>query len=121
MSPRVTTVFLALTVASFALVFLQFGVILLSWRSWSLDIVLLTFPLVILTNILPVTIGGLGLREGTAALLLAHYGVSSADAAVTALLSSTVNTYLPGLAGALLFPLSAGRPAAGGVQPLEET
>ena len=31
---------------------------------------LLTFPLVVLTNALPITIGGLGVREGTAAALL---------------------------------------------------
>ena len=109
LSFRATTIFLALTVASFAVVMLQFAVILLSWRSWSLDIILLTFPLVILTNILPITIGGLGVREGAAAVLLAHYGVPSADAALTALISSGFNTYLPGVVGALLFPIAPGR------------
>lgn len=106
LTPRSTTVFLALTFASFAVIMAQFGLILLSWRPWSLDIVLLTFPLVILTNVLPITVGGLGVREGTAALLLSHYGVSAADAGLTALLSATVNTYIPGLVGAMLFPVA---------------
>jgi uncharacterized membrane protein YbhN (UPF0104 family) len=104
LSPRSTTVFLFLTLLAFAVVLLQFGVILLSWRAWSPDIVFLTFPLVVLTNVLPITIGGLGVREGVAALLLAHYGVSAADAALAAFLMFAINTALPGIAGALLFP-----------------
>jgi len=104
LSPRWTTVYLALTFASFAVVLLQFGIILLSWHSWSPDIVFFTFPLVVLTNVLPITIGGLGIREGTAALLLSHYGVSPSHAAVAAFLMFAVNTALPGLVGALMLP-----------------
>ena len=111
LSPVNTTTFLALTLLAFAVVFLQFGVILLSWHAWSLDIVLLTFPIVILTNILPLTVGGLGIREGTAAALLSRYGVSPADAALVAFLSFLMNTALPGLIGAFLVPV-AGRPSA---------
>lgn len=104
LSPATTTFFLALTALSFAVVLLQFGLILLSWRSWSPDIVFLTFPLVVLTNVLPITIGGLGVREGAAVLLLGHYGVSPAHAALAAFLMFTVNTALPGLIGAALTP-----------------
>jgi uncharacterized membrane protein YbhN (UPF0104 family) len=111
LTPLNTSVFLAVTALAFAVVFLQFGVILLSWHAWSLDIVLLTFPLVILTNILPLTVGGLGIREGTAAALLSHYGVSPADAALVAFLSFVMNTALPGLVGAFLTPVAGNRPA----------
>jgi uncharacterized membrane protein YbhN (UPF0104 family) len=104
LTPGATSSFLALTLAAFVVVLLQFGLILLSWRSWSPDIVFLTFPLVILTNVLPVTIGGLGVREGAAALLLSHYGVPAADAALAAFLMFSINTALPGLIGALLLP-----------------
>jgi glycosyltransferase 2 family protein len=114
LSPLKTSVFLAITFLAFAVVFLQFGVILLSWRNWSLDVVLLTFPLVILTNVLPLTIGGLGIREGTAAALLSHYGVLPADAAVVAFISFAMNTALPGLIGAFLLPVT-GRPAKPGI------
>lgn len=99
-----TTTFIALTVLAFVVVLLQFGLILLSWRGWSFDVVFLTFPIVVLTNVLPVTIGGLGVREGAAALLLSHYGVSPADAALAAFLMFCINTALPGLVGALLLP-----------------
>lgn len=112
LSPRTTTVFLALTVCSFLLVLVQFGLILMSWRSWSLDIVALTFPLVILTNVLPITIGGLGVREAAAAALLSHYGVPPAEAALAALLMFGINTALPGIIGATLLPAAGSRPVA---------
>jgi uncharacterized membrane protein YbhN (UPF0104 family) len=104
LSPVTTSVFLLFTAASFAVVLVQFGLLLLSWRTWSFEIVFLTFPLVILTNVLPITIGGLGVREGAATLLLAHYGVPPAHAALAAFLMFALNTALPGIAGALLLP-----------------
>jgi uncharacterized protein (TIRG00374 family) len=112
LSPRATTVYLLLTAFSFAIVLLQFGVILLSWKAWSLDIVFLTFPLVVLTNVLPLTVGGLGVREGAAALLLSNYHVSPAHAALAAFLMFVVNTALPGLVGVLVLPFVAPRSTA---------
>jgi uncharacterized membrane protein YbhN (UPF0104 family) len=117
LSPRSTTVFLALTLASFAIVLIQFGIILSSWTAPTPDLVLLTFPLVILTNVLPITVGGLGVREGAAALLLAHYRVPAADAVLAALLMFTLNTALPGVLGALLLPAAV---RAQPVRPAEE-
>lgn len=111
LSPASTSIYLLLTLLAFAVVLLQFGVILLSWRSWSPDIVFLTFPLIVLTNILPLTVGGLGIREAASAVLLAHYGVPSATAALAAFLMFVINTALPGLAGALLLPSVERSPA----------
>jgi uncharacterized membrane protein YbhN (UPF0104 family) len=102
-----TSVFLALTVAAFLVVLLQFGIILLSWRNWSPDVVFLTFPLVVLTNVIPLTVSGLGLREGAAAVLLSRYGVPPPDAALAAFLMFVINTALPGIVGALLFPVAS--------------
>jgi uncharacterized membrane protein YbhN (UPF0104 family) len=112
LSPATTTVFLVLTLASFAVVLLQFGIVLLSWRGWSPDIVFMTFPLVILTNVLPITVGGLGIREGAAALLLSQYGVPPARAALAAFLMFLINTALPGVFGALLLPAAGAAPRA---------
>ncbi|HZU11577.1 MAG TPA: lysylphosphatidylglycerol synthase transmembrane domain-containing protein [Chloroflexota bacterium] len=115
LSPASSTLFIAVTAASFAVVLLQFGIILLGWHSWSPQIVLFTFPLVILTNILPLTIGGLGIREGVAAVLLAHYGIPVADAALAAFLMFAINTALPGIIGSLLLPaVPIARPAPDG-------
>ena len=120
LSARSTSVFLALTAVAFLVVLLQFGVILLSWRSWSPDVVFLTFPLVILTNVLPLTIGGLGLREGAAALLLSRYGVPMADAALAAFLMFAINTALPGMVGAFLLPSASQAPPARTAQTLDQ-
>jgi uncharacterized membrane protein YbhN (UPF0104 family) len=109
LGPASSSLFLVLTLLAFGIVLLQFGIILLSWKSWSPGIVFLTFPLVVLTNVLPLTIGGLGVREGAAALLLGHFGVSPADAALAAFLMFAINTALPGLIGALLPPAAAPR------------
>lgn len=119
LSPWNTTTYVVLTALSFAVVLVQFGLVLLSWRGWSLDIVFLTFPLVVLTNVLPITIGGLGVREGAAAVLLAHYGVSPAHAVLAAFLMFFMNTALPGLLGAVILPVSGARVA--GTAQLENT
>ncbi len=118
LSTRATTTYLVLTALSFVVVLVQFGLILLSWRSWSFSVVALTFPLVILTNVLPLTIGGLGIREAAAVVLLGHYGVPPAHAALAAFLMFVINTALPGMVGALLLPPAL--PAAGTAPSAEQ-
>src|SRR5262249_11177509 len=66
------------------------------------------FPLVVLTNAVPVTIAGFGLREGTAVYLLSHYGVPQAFAFAGAFLMFFLNTALPGFVGAALAPILRG-------------
>ncbi|GAC1408084.1 MAG: hypothetical protein NVSMB52_21140 [Chloroflexota bacterium] len=105
-----TAAYLLITLVSFAIVLVQFALILASWLPWSVEAVFLTFPLVILTNVLPFTIGGLGVREGTAAVLLAHYGVSNSHAVLGAFLMFAMNTALPGLIGVVFLPATAGAP-----------
>jgi uncharacterized protein (TIRG00374 family) len=112
LTPATTSAFLLITLVSFVVVLLQFGIILLSWQNWSLNIVFLTFPIVVLTNVLPITIGGLGVREATAAALLAHYGVPQSQAVLAALLMFAINTALPGIVGAIVLPLASRRPTA---------
>jgi glycosyltransferase 2 family protein len=111
LTPVSTTVFLLLTMLSFIVVLFQFGIVLLSWNNWSFDIVFLTFPMVVLTNVLPITIGGLGVREATAAALLGHYGVSPSHAVLAAFLMFAINTALPGIVGAVVLPFASSRPA----------
>lgn len=99
-----TTVCLVLTAASFLVVIAQFGIILRASVHLSVGVALLTFPLVILTNVLPLTVGGLGIREGTAALLLAYFHVATPVAVVSAFLMFFLNTALPGIVGTIALP-----------------
>jgi uncharacterized membrane protein YbhN (UPF0104 family) len=55
-----------------------------------------------LVAILPVSIAGLGVREGVLVLLLAPYGISAADALAYGLLAFVVSVLVPGLAGAIV-------------------
>jgi hypothetical protein len=121
LSPRSTTIYLGLTLLAFLIVLLQFGLILSSWRHWSGEIIFLTFPLVVLTNVLPLTVGGLGVREGAAAVLLGRYGVPPADAALAAFLMFVINTALPGIFGSLILPSASFRSDAPASGSLEHT
>jgi len=103
LGPWATTSYILLTLAAFVVVIVQFAVILhgpephLNPRAAAL-----TFPLVILTNVVPLTIAGLGIREGASVLLLGYYHVPAAIAGVAAFMMFFVNTAVPGIVGALL-------------------
>jgi uncharacterized membrane protein YbhN (UPF0104 family) len=102
LSPAASALYVVLTVGAFALVILQFGLILNGSGHFSPSAAVLTFPLVILTNILPITIAGIGIREGAAILLLGHFHVPAAVAAISAFTMFFLNTALPGMVGAMI-------------------
>ena len=62
-----------------------------------------TFPVISLLGGLPVTVAGLGVREGSALLLLGLYNVSPADAVAASLLSLVANLFWGGVGGALFW------------------
>ena len=64
----------------------------------------LTLPIILVVSSLPISIMGLGLREGTAALLLSRYGVPMEAAVAAAFSLFVVNALLPGLVGFALSP-----------------
>lgn len=61
-----------------------------------------TFPVVSLTGALPITVAGLGAREGVALMLLGIYGISSATAVAASLLTLTASFFWA-LVGGLLW------------------
>ena len=79
-----------------------FYVLLRCFVTIPFTVVLLVFPLVLLTNVAPITISGLGLRETTAVTLLALFGVPSAAAFNATFLSYLLNSVAPAIAGAIL-------------------
>gem|GEM_PF-414297 len=72
-----------------------------------LPILLLTMPLVYLATVLPLSPGGLGIREGTMAFVLAQSGIGSSAAALLAL-TVFLNRVLVGAAGGLAWLASGG-------------
>ena len=82
---------------------LQFYLLLSSFQpvSWQVGLML---PIILVVSSLPISIMGLGLREGTAALLLSRYGVPMEAAVAAAFSLFVINTLLPGLVGLALSP-----------------
>lgn len=87
----------------FGLMSLQFYLLLSSLESvgWQVG---LTLPIILVASSLPISIMGLGLREGAAALLLSRYGVSMESAVAAAFSLFVINALLPGLIGLALSP-----------------
>jgi hypothetical protein len=92
------------TLGSFLVVLAQYWIILRAWNVGGPDVVAYCFPLVVLTNAVPLTVAGLGTREGVAILLLGHYGIAHPIAGTSAFLMFFMNTALPGLLGAVITP-----------------
>jgi glycosyltransferase 2 family protein len=66
-------------------------------------------PLVLVATLLPFSIGGVGIREGSIVLLLTRAGIDTSDATVISLLSLAALTLATGLFGLLLI----GKPIRG--------
>lgn len=61
-----------------------------------------TFPWIVMASGIPLSLGGLGLREGAAAILLSHYAISAAVATDVALCMFAFLSLLPALCGGFL-------------------
>ncbi len=92
-----------LSIIYFMLFYFQAYLIMMAYRDdFPLEVVLY-FPLITLSTILPITIGGLGIREGTAILLLKQYQIPEAIAFNTFFMHFVIANVLAGLLGAILF------------------
>jgi glycosyltransferase 2 family protein len=63
-------------------------------------------PLVFLGNFLPITIGGIGLRETIAVLVLSKEGISAAVAISSVLIVSVADLFVPAVIGVALYVFS---------------
>ncbi len=88
-----------LAVGCYALMALQFHLLLSDLHPVSLWASSSAMPPILLLSAMPVFINGLGGREGLAILLLGHYDVPEAPALLAAFLLFVVNGLLPGALG----------------------
>ncbi|MCX7942120.1 MAG: lysylphosphatidylglycerol synthase domain-containing protein [Dictyoglomaceae bacterium] len=84
---------------SYFLVLVEVYFLANSFEKFSLVPTIICYPLVMLVNLIPITIGGLGVREGTAIFLLGKFSLSSTTAFNSAFLLFLINTALPALIG----------------------
>lgn len=74
-------------------------VLVATFEPVSFKAVAFAFPLILLTNLVPITPGGIGVRESASVFLFHQFGVSQAAAIYSALLLYILNSLLPGLWG----------------------
>lgn len=96
---RINSIWITSVLAT-AVSYVQFYILLGSFTEVPFLGATLTFSLVILSNLLPITIGGIGVREAVAAVVLHGFGVPEAAAVSAAFLSFLCNSALPGIVGA---------------------
>jgi uncharacterized membrane protein YbhN (UPF0104 family) len=80
---------------------LIFYFLLQAFHQTDLAVVVITFPWMILAGGVPIAVGGIGLREGAAALLLARQAVPAAAGMDAALLLFVFSAISPAICGAL--------------------
>lgn len=91
--------FAALSLASTSLDLLTFFFLLRAFHHVDFVVALAVFPWIVIAGGLPVSLGGIGPREGAAALLLAHYAVPTAAAMDAALFLFAFSALLPAVMG----------------------
>jgi len=98
-----SNIILILSFLTMSVYFLQAYLLLSAFQPIAASTILMVFPLILLTNLVPVTIGSLGIREGAAIYLLSHFGVPAAIAVSVSLLLFLFDTIIPGVLGSLFF------------------
>lgn len=86
---------------------LEAYLLLSAFQPIAVTTILLVFPLILLTNLVPVTIGSLGIREGVAIYLLSQFSVPAGVAVSVSLLLFLFDTVIPGILGSLFFPFQS--------------
>ncbi len=93
-----------LAVLAFSATVLQFWLFLHAFGPAPWQAAAFAMPLMVLSNLIPMTVSGVGVREWAAVIFLSLYSVPGAVAVNVALLVFLNNTLGPGLTGALLTP-----------------
>lgn len=104
LSARVVLINLFITIVMFFVVLLQCYFLVKTFypQAVAFNSILFAYPLVIVANILPITIGGLGVREGVAVFTLSIFDIPGAVAVSATLYLFLINVVFPSLLGALV-------------------
>lgn len=80
----------------------QFYLIANAFDSVKLLHVLAVYPLIILSNLIPLTVGGIGIREAMSMYALSFFHVNAETAVSASFLLFAINTFVPGVLGGLI-------------------
>lgn len=95
-----------LTILVFLLFFLQVALVMISMGCWPTWRVVVSYPLAMLANFIPVTMSGFGTREAAAVFILGPEGVPQPVAMYGFLISTLISLAIPALAGLLIMVFS---------------
>lgn len=100
LSPRLTTVCILITLGAFLINIGQYYVLLSSFQEGIPVLApVIVFPIVVITNALPLTIGNVGVREWVAKGLLKSFDVTEEAAVEASFLMFVLNILIPGVIG----------------------
>jgi glycosyltransferase 2 family protein len=93
---------LVLSICCFVLFAVQVYVVLIGLGIQGSPVIILLCFVVFLAHLLPITIGGYGLREGAAILVFSTYDIPESKAAISVALVTFFNLVVPGVLGIIL-------------------
>jgi uncharacterized membrane protein YbhN (UPF0104 family) len=95
---------LIISLLFFGIIYTQLYTLVSSFQRIEIVPALISIPLIIAVNSIPITIAGLGLREGAAVFFFSRFGVAEASALNGALLLFALDLLIPGLIGLGFIP-----------------
>ena len=103
LTPRLVTISLGLTFAAQLINLLEYHYLVEALGyTISPESILISVPLIILASVLPISISGMGVREGVAVFLLSSFGIPDSVAVNTSLMLFALTNLSPSLIGIFL-------------------
>ena len=95
---------------SFIVSILTSYLLLISFTAFNFMNALFVFPLALITNIIPITIGNIGIREGATMYLLNNYSISPEIAFNISIMLFFLHSFIPAVFGLITIHYNTHRP-----------
>ncbi len=105
LTPNSIARFSGLSLINWLFVILQFYFILNMFHICAFNVAFASLPIIQLSNMLPITIAGIGVRENLSVFVMKVYGVPSQVAAIGAFFLFVFDILIPGITGLIFFGL----------------
>ena len=105
LTTRNLVIYSGISILNWMLVILQFYLLLNMYYFSTINVAISSLPIIQLSNLIPVTIAGIGLRENLSIYILQIYAIPNQVAALSAFILYFIDIFIPGLIGLLVFGL----------------
>lgn len=103
LSPINIIIFSGISFFNWLIITLQFYFLINMYHSSKFEVALASLPVIQLTNLVPITIAGLGVRENLSVLVMKTYNIPNEVAALGAFSLYMTDVLIPGIIGLILF------------------